>query len=111
MPAYHGDHAVLKKTAQDAMGVHGELEGYLSSWMGVRDEFAVAVQSAGTGRAIQDTMDSAYRSGVELARVLQDIIDTLKSTDVTIETADLDAASKVHQAVALGTNNVVDTSF
>jgi len=92
------------------MACQGELEGYLRSWMGLRDEFAVAVQSDGTGRAIQTTMDSAHTAGVKLATTLQEIIDTLKDTSVKIDTQDLEGAAQMNQALALGMNSTVDTN-
>lgn len=107
---YNGDPAVLQETAKNAMGCQGELEGYLRSWMGLRDEFASAINGSQTGTAVQTTMDNAHTAGVKLARSLQDIIDTLKDTGNKIDATDLESAAHVQQAVALGLDSKVDTN-
>ncbi|WP_433202618.1 hypothetical protein ACQP1G_12590 [Nocardia sp. CA-107356] len=99
----------MKNTAVKAMACQGELEGYLRSWMGLRDEFASAVHGSQTGTQIQTTMDSAHTAGVNLARTLQDIIDTLKDTSVKVEATDLQNAAHLQRAVELGSNGKVDT--
>lgn len=107
---YNGEPAVLQETAKNAMACQGELEGYLRSWMGLRDEFASAVKGSQTGLAIQTTMDNAHTSGRKLAETLQQIIDTLKDTGVRIDATDLESAARVQQAVSLGTDSKVDTA-
>ncbi|MEU4345501.1 hypothetical protein AB0H00_30320 [Nocardia sp. NPDC023852] len=108
---YNGDPSVLISTAQNAMAVQTELEGYLRSWMSLKDDFAVAVQSDGTGKAIQSTMEIAHTSGVKMARTLQEIIDTLKDTGIKIDSQDLEGAARVQGAVSpSGVNNTVDTN-
>jgi uncharacterized protein YukE len=106
---YTGDPQVLQHTAKDAMACQGELEGYLRSWMSLRDEFASAVHGSQTGTAIQTTMDHAHTAGVKLAQTLQEIIDTLKDTGVKIDATDLENAAHMQRAIELGTNNTVDT--
>ncbi|MEV6139379.1 hypothetical protein AB0L63_25675 [Nocardia sp. NPDC051990] len=106
---YTGDPKVLNQTAVNAMACQGELEGYLRSWMSLRDEFASAVHGSQTGTQIQNTMDTAHTAGVKLARTLQEIIDTLKDTGVHIDATDLENAARMARAVELGTNNTVDT--
>jgi len=107
--AYTGDPAALIATAKKAMGNQGELEGYLKSWMSLRDEFAGYVKNSSTAGAIQTTMDSAHNSGLKLAKTLQDIIDVLRDTGNKVDTTDMENAARVNQAVQLGTNNKVDT--
>lgn len=107
---YNGDPKVLSETAKNAMACQGELEGYLRSWMGLRDEFASAVTGSETGKAIQVTMDNAHTAGSKLAQTLQEIIDTLKDTGVKIDATDLESAAKVQQALALGMDSKVDTN-
>lgn len=106
---YSGDPKLLQQTAVKAMACHGELEGYLRSWMSLRDDFHGAVHGSQTGTQIQNTMDHAHTSGVQLARTLQDIIDALKDTGNRIDTTDLENAARMQRAVELGTNNTVDT--
>ncbi|MEV4128500.1 hypothetical protein [Nocardia sp. NPDC049707] len=106
---YTGDPKVLNQTAVNAMACQGELEGYLRSWMSLRDEFASAVHGSQTGTQIQNTMDHAHTAGVKLAQTLQEIIDTLKDTGVRIDAADLQNAATMARAVELGTNSTVDT--
>lgn len=106
---YNGDPKVLNQTAVKAQACQGELEGYLRSWMGLRDEFATHVTGSQTAAQIQNTMDHAHTAGAKLARTLQDIIDTLKDTAVYVESTDLQNASTLQRAVALGTDTKVDT--
>lgn len=106
---YTGDPKVLNQTAVNAMACQGELEGYLRSWMSLRDEFASAIKGSATGTQVQNTMDQAHTAGANLARTLQDIIDTLKDTGVKIDATDLQNQSHLQRAVELGTNSKVDT--
>jgi len=107
--AYSGSPAELIQTAKNAMAVQGELEGYLKSWMGLRDEFAGYVKNSATAAAIQSTMDTAHTSGITLAHALQDIIDALKDTGNKIDSTDLENQARVLGAIELGTNGKVDT--
>lgn len=107
--SYTGDPKVLNQTAVNAMACQGELEGYLRSWMSLRDEFASYIKDSATARQVQTTMDEAHTSGVNLARTLQDIIDTLKDTAVYVESTDLQNAATMLRAVESGTNSTVDT--
>lgn len=115
---YNGDPKVLISTAQNAMGVQTELEGYLRSWMSLRDEFAAAVQGSETGKAIQSTMDTAHTAGVNMARTLQEIIDTLRDTGNKIDEQDMQGATMMLASIAdgmgavspTGINQTVDTN-
>ncbi len=107
---YTGDPQALSDTAKNAMACQGELEGFLSSWMGLRDEFARAVHGSQTGTQIQNTMDHAHTAGAKLSQTLQEIIDTLKDTGVKIDATDLENAARMQRALSLGTNSTVDTN-
>lgn len=121
--AYEGTPDDVIAVAMDGYGLQGELEGYLRSWMSLRDDFAVFVSASATARAIQDTMDAAHQSGSKLAKSMQDILDLLKDTGVKVDSMDLESAAQLHYdgvtsglgtgpagtTIETGTNGSVDT--
>jgi len=114
---YKGTPTELIQTAKNAMVNQGELEGYLRSWMSLRDDFAAFVKDSHTAASIQTTMDSAHTSGKKLAQTLQDILELLRDTGVKIDATDLENKARVDRSsvtglsgVQTGTNSSVDTA-
>ncbi|NKY59831.1 hypothetical protein [Nocardia flavorosea] len=104
--AYFGDPADVIAAATEGYGLHGELEGYLSSWMGLKDDYQAAVNGNETGKQIQLTMQAAYDSGKRLAGTMQQILDTLKETGVKVDGMDLEMAAQIKFDDAIAANDL-----
>lgn len=103
---FNGDPEVLRGTANHTAACLGELESHLKALMGVQDELYAAVVSRGTGSAIYRTLGEAHHSGTVLAGTLQQIVDELSQTGVSVDAQDLEGAGRVN--ALLGDDGEVD---
>lgn len=103
--AFEGDHDKIQSAANNTAGCLGELENHLTALSNVQDELQIAVQGA-AGRAMYDSLSETYMKGKSLAGTLNDIIDMMKKTGISIQASDLEGVGKV--LAAAGGDGSVD---
>ncbi len=106
----NADPAVIASAGQKAMGLQGNLEGYLKALLAVQSDLDAAVSSPGAGNQINVAMTDAWQKGSSLSSTMVTIIQTLKQTGVNIGESDAQNQAQVQRATEFGVTGQNDVA-